>query len=105
MFSLYKKHPDLMAEHGLRSLVLSDRLLWMRIGHALVLATMWIAFVLWLLSRWYEIGPYTIVFTSVIGIVGGFIAMADVRMASDRLRWPRGTMTPRITSPPSRSRR
>ena len=74
---------DVGEEHGLRRLTWGDRLYWARLGTALAAAALWIAIVLWGLSRWYAIGEYTALTVSVIGVLVGLGAMVDARDAAD----------------------
>ena len=78
-----------MQVHGLRPLSRRDRLLWERVLHALAAGALWVVCVLWLLSRYIDIGLITVLVVACLGVLGGFVAMAQLRARSDLSRWPR----------------
>ena len=78
---------ELEARYGLRPLTWRDGLLW----ETLATAALWIGIVLWLLSKLYDIGPYTVLIATWIGIWVGCLGIAADRFERDLPRWPRRT--------------
>ena len=84
---------EFMGRHGLRPLTWRDRLFWERCLHAAGAAALWIAIVLWLLSRLYDVGPLTVLVVTWIGLWVGAIGAHEERFRGDLRRWPRRTDT------------
>ena len=78
---------DLTEKHGLRPLTWRDGLLWRRAARAILVAAIWSAITLWLLSQLYDPGAITILVVAAAGLSGGVLVVHED--ATDLPRWPR----------------